>query len=280
MRPSLSKQATIYVCAALVSAFAIFPFVWMILTSLKPQAEIYSTPLTYLPQSINPDGYRGMLNVEADDNVNFMKWFGNTTIVSLLTTVFSLLISAFGGYAMSRFRFRGRMTIGYMILITQMLPGSLLIIPLYMIMREYQLLDSHFGLVIAYATFAIPFCTWMLKGYFDSVSMSIDEAASVDGANRWTTFVRILLPLTLPGLVVTGIFSFLTSWNEFIFAQTFLNDYGKWTLSVGIASFQGQYVVNWDYLMAGSVFTTLPIVVAFWALQKYLVSGMTAGAVK
>ncbi|AYB45995.1 carbohydrate ABC transporter permease [Paenibacillus lautus] len=274
------NKIIVYACAVLISLFAVSPFLWMILTSLKPQAEIYSTPLTYLPQELHWEGYKGMLNPHADDSANFMKWFGNTAFVSLLTTVFSLIISAFGGYAMSRFGFRGRMSLGYIILLTQMLPGSLLIIPLYLIMKDYNLLNSHLGLVIAYTTFAVPFCTWMLKGYFDSVSQSIDEAASVDGANRWITFIRILLPLTLPGLVVTGIFSFLTSWNEFMFAQTFISDYDKWTLSVGIASFQGQYVVNWDYLMAGSVITTLPIVIAFWLLQKHLVSGMTAGAVK
>ncbi|KIL40406.1 ABC transporter permease [Gordoniibacillus kamchatkensis] len=274
------RQPLIYLGAVLISLFAISPFVWMVLTSMKPQSDIYSSPLSYFPTSLHTGGYTAMLNPHADDNVNFMKWFYNTVIVSLLTTVFSIVISALGGYSMSRFRYRGRMAIGYLILITQMLPGSLLIIPLYIIMKQYNLLNSHFGLVIAYSTVAIPFCTWMLKGYFDSVSSSIDEAAMVDGAGRWRTFASIIMPLTLPGLVVTAIFSFLTSWNEFLFAQTFLSDYGKWTLSVGIASFQGQYVVNWDYLMAGSVMTTLPIVIAFWALQKYLVSGMTAGAVK
>lgn len=270
----------VYVGAVLISLFAIAPFIWMILTSLKPQAEIYSNPLIYLPQQINTDGYQSMLDPHADPNANFINWFKNTAFVSLLTTILSLVISALGGYAMSRFGFRGRMAIGYIILLTQMLPGSLLIVPLYLIMKDYGLLNTYFGLVIAYATVAIPFCTWMLKGYFDGISASIDEAASVDGAGRWTTFTRVILPLTLPGLVVTGVFSFLTSWNEFMFAQTFISDYDKWTLSVGIASFQGQYVVKWDYLMAGSVFTTLPIVIAFWLLQKHLVSGMTAGAVK
>lgn len=274
------KSLLIYGSALLITLFAVSPFIWMIFTSLKPQSEIYSNPVTYFPHELNLSGYKGMLNPNADSSSNFLQWFYNTTIVSLLTTVFSLVISALGGYSMSRFHFRGRMSIGYIILVSQMLPGSLLIIPLYTIMKDYHLLNSHFGLVIAYATFAIPFCTWMLKGYFDSISISIDEAASVDGANRWITFTRIILPLTLPGLVVTGIFSFLTSWNEFMFAQTFLSGYDKWTLSVGIASFQGQYIVSWDYLMAGSVITTLPIVIAFWLLQKYLVSGMTAGAVK
>jgi ABC-type sugar transport system, permease component len=270
----------VYIAAVLLSLFAVAPFIWMILTSIKPQAEIYSKPLSYLPNELNLQGYKSMLDVRADANLNFIQWFKNTAFVSLLTTVLSLIVSALGGYAMSRFRFRGRMTVGYVILLTQMLPGSLLIIPLYLIMKDYHLLNSYFGLVIAYATVAVPFCTWMLKGYFDSVSTAIDEAASIDGAGRWTTFVKVILPLTLPGLVVTAVFSFLTSWNEFMFAQTFITDYDKWTLSVGIASFQGQYVVNWDYLMAGSVLTTLPIVIAFWLLQKHLVSGMTAGAVK
>jgi len=274
------KQPFVYLCAVLISLFAVSPFLWMILTSLKTQGDIYSSPLNYLPTKWNTGGYKAMMNVHADSNLNFMNWFWNTTVVSVLTTVFSIIISALGGYSMSRFRYRGRMTIGYLILLTQMLPGSLLIIPLYIIMKDYHLLNTHIGLVIAYATVAIPFCTWMLKGYFDSISLSIDEAAMMDGAGRWMTFIRIILPLTLPGLVVTAIFSFLTSWNEFLFAQTFLSDYDKWTLSVGISSFQGQYVVNWDYLMAGSVITTVPIVVAFWLLQKYLVSGMTAGAVK
>lgn len=274
------KQPLVYVCAVLISLFAVSPFLWMILTSLKTQGDIYSSPLNYLPKQWNTGGYKAILNVHADSNLNFMNWFWNTTKVSVLTTLFSIIISALGGYSMSRFRYHGRMTIGYLILLTQMLPGSLLIIPLYIIMKDYHLLNTHIGLVIAYATVAIPFCTWMLKGYFDSISLSIDEAAMMDGAGRWMTFIRIILPLTLPGLVVTAIFSFLTSWNEFLFAQTFLSDYDKWTLSVGISSFQGQYVVNWDYLMAGSVITTVPIVIAFWALQKYLVSGMTAGAVK
>ncbi|MFC4598721.1 carbohydrate ABC transporter permease [Cohnella hongkongensis] len=274
------NRLLVYAAAVLISLFAVSPFLWMILTSLKPQAEIYSKPLAYLPNQIHLSGYENMLNPNADASANFIVWFKNTAIVSVLTTLLSLIVSALGGYAMSRFRFRGRMSVGYMILLTQMLPGSLLIIPLYLIMKEYQLLNSHFGLVIAYATVAVPFCTWMLKGYFDGISTAIDEAASIDGAGRWTTFVRVILPLTLPGLVVTAVFSFLTSWNEFMFAQTFLSDYGKWTLSVGIASFQGQYVVNWDYLMAGSVMTTIPIVLVFWLLQKHLVNGMTAGAVK
>ncbi|GIP32243.1 carbohydrate ABC transporter permease [Paenibacillus sp. J2TS4] len=274
------KKLVIYCLVILVCLFAVFPFLWMVDISFKPQEEIYRNPPVIIPDQLNWSGYDNMLNTKADDNLNFINWFVNSTVVSLLTTLFSITISALGGYAMSRFQFRGRMGIGYIILITQMLPGSLLIIPLYIIMKDLNLLNTHLALVLAYTTFAVPFCTWMLKGYFDTISPTIDEAAMVDGANRWTTFLRILLPLTLPGLVVTAIFSFITSWNEFLFAFTLLNSAEKWTLSVGIASFQGQYIVNWDYIMAGSALTTLPIVVIFWSMQKYLVRGMTAGAVK
>jgi ABC-type glycerol-3-phosphate transport system permease component len=252
----------------------------MVDVSLMPPSDVYKNPPVLVPSELNVSGYERMLGAGTDANLNFLNWFVNSTIVSVLTTLFSITISALGGYAMSRFKFRGRMAVGYVILITQMLPGSLLIIPLYIIMKDLQLLDTHLALVLAYTTFAVPFCTWMLKGYFDTISTTIDEAAMVDGANRFTTFVRILLPLTLPGLVVTAIFSFITSWNEFLFAFSLLNSADKWTLSVGIASLQGQYIVNWDYIMAGSALTTLPIVIVFWTMQKYLVKGMTAGAVK
>ncbi|WP_238177985.1 carbohydrate ABC transporter permease [Paenibacillus contaminans] len=279
-RSGIFKKTAIYVLVGLICLFAVFPFLWMIDISLKPQSEIYQNPPTLWPSELNWNGYKQMLNFGADDNLNFIKWFLNSTLVSVMTTLFAIIISTLGGYAMSRFKFRGRMGIGYIILITQMLPGSLLMIPMYIIMRDLNLLNTHMALVLAYTTFAVPFCTWMLKGYFDTISPTIDEAAMVDGANRFTTFWRIILPLTLPGLVVTAIFSFITSWNEFLFAFTLLNGADMWTLSVGIASFQGQYIVNWDYIMAGSALTTLPIVLIFWSMEKYLVRGMTAGAVK
>lgn len=205
---------------------------------------------------------------------------GNSVIVSLLTTAFSMIIATLGGYGISRFRFRGRGFLSYFILTTQVLPGSLLIIPLYVIMGNLQLLDTKIGLVAAYCTFSIPFCTWMMKGFFDTIPISLEEAARVDGAGRFRIFATVILPLTVPGLVATGIFSFINGWNEYLFASTFMKSYENWTLPIGIASFSGQYATNWGTLMAGAVLITLPVVIMFLLLQKHLVSGMTAGAVK
>ena len=170
--------------------------------------------------------------------------------------------------------------LSYFILTTQVLPGSLLIIPLYVIMGNLQLLDTKIGLVAAYCTFSIPFCTWMMKGFFDTIPISLEEAARVDGAGRFRIFSTVILPLTVPGLVATGIFSFINGWNEYLFASTFMKSYENWTLPIGIASFSGQYATNWGTLMAGAVLITLPVVLMFLLLQKHLVSGMTAGAVK
>jgi len=151
---------------------------------------------------------------------------------------------------------------------------------LYIIMINLNLLNSLIGLVLAYTTFSVPFCTWMMKGYFDTIPVSLDEAAMVDGCNRIRTFLNVVLPLTKPGLAATGIFSFIAGWNEYLFASQFAQSYDKWTLPVGLASFSGQYTTNWGALMAGSVMVTIPVIVIFLVLQKYLVSGMTAGAVK
>ena len=262
----------------LICLFAVFPFLWMISTSFKPSEEIYKAP-TLLPENPTLAGYRETLT-QNTRNFDFMRWALNSAILSVCTTLFSLTISTLGGYGMSRFRFRGRGALGYVILFTQMLPGSLLILPLYIIMMNLGLLNSLVGLTLAYTTFAVPFCTWMMKGYFDTIPPSLDEAAMVDGGSRLMVFFKVVLPLTGPGLAATGIFSFIAGWNEYLFASQFAQSYDKWTLPVGIASFSGQYTTNWAALMAGSVLITLPVVIIFLVLQRSLVSGMTAGAVK
>ena len=251
----------------------------MISTSFKPAQEVYSSTPSFIPKNPTANGYEEMLTTKST-TFDFMQWTVNSVIVSLLTTLFSMVIATLGGYGISRFRFRGRNALSYIILTTQVLPGSLLIIPLYIIMGNMQLLDTRMGLVMAYATFSVPFCTWMMKGFFDSIPVSLEEAAKVDGAGRFRCFATVVMPLTIPGLVATGLFSFITGWNEYLFASTFMKSYENWTLPIGIASFQGQYATNWGTLMAGAVLITIPVVILFLALQKHLVGGMTAGAVK
>lgn len=279
MRQSKANKIVTVVLVIIVCLFALFPFAWMISTSFKPAQEVYSSIPSFIPENPTFHGYQEMLTTEST-TFNFKQWILNSVIVSLLTTVFSMAIATLGGYGISRFRFRGRTALSYIVLTTQVLPGSLLLIPLYIIMSNLQLLDTHIGLVIAYATFSVPFCTWMMKGFFDSIPISLEEAAKVDGAGRFCCFIKVVMPLTIPGLVATGLFSFINGWNEYLFASTFMKSYKNWTLPIGIASFQGQYATNWGTLMAGAVLITIPVVILFLALQKHLVGGMTAGAVK
>ncbi|MEO2261403.1 carbohydrate ABC transporter permease [Dorea sp. YH-dor228] len=279
MKKKRVKKIITVILVILVCMFALFPFVWMISTSFKPANEVYSKTPSFIPNEPTVEGYTEMLTTQSS-TFDFPQWLTNSVIVALLTTVFSMIIATLGGYGLSRFRFRGRGFLSYFILTTQVLPGSLLIIPLYVIMGNLQLLDTRIGLVAAYCTFSVPFCTWMMKGFFDTIPISLEEAARVDGAGRFRIFSTVVLPLTVPGLVATGIFSFINGWNEYLFASTFMKSYENWTLPVGIASFQGQYTTNWGTLMAGAVLITIPVVILFLLLQKHLVSGMTAGAVK
>ena len=279
MKKRTGRKVITVILVVIVCMFALFPFVWMISTSFKTAGEVYSKTPSFIPKAATMQGYKEMLTTHST-TFNFMQWLGNSVIVSLLTTAFSMIIATLGGYGISRFRFRGRGFLSYFILTTQVLPGSLLIIPLYVIMGNLQLLDTKIGLVAAYCTFSIPFCTWMMKGFFDTIPISLEEAARVDGAGRFRIFATVILPLTVPGLVATGIFSFINGWNEYLFASTFMKSYENWTLPIGIASFSGQYATNWGTLMAGAVLITLPVVIMFLLLQKHLVSGTTAGAVK
>ena len=279
MKKKRVKKIITVILVILVCMFALFPFVWMISTSFKPANEVYSKTPSFIPNEPTVEGYTEMLTTQSS-TFDFPQWLTNSVIVALLTTAFSMIIATLGGYGLSRFRFRGRGFLSYFILTTQVLPGSLLIIPLYVIMGNLQLLDTRIGLVAADCTFSVPFCTWMMKGFFDTIPISLEEAARVDGAGRFRIFSTVVLPLTVPGLVATGIFSFINGWNEYLFASTFMKSYENWTLPVGIASFQGQYTTNWGTLMAGAVLITIPVVILFLLLQKHLVSGMTAGAVK
>lgn len=263
----------------LLMVFTLFPVVWMFSTSFKGQSEVYKNPPSLIPENFNVSGYANMLFGNTD-SVPFLQWVKNSTIVAVLTTAVSMAIAVCGGYGLARFRFAGRNFLSYFILICEFLPASLLILPMFLIMTKLNLHNTYGGLILCYITFSIPFCTWMMKGFFETIHVSLEEAAMIDGCNRFSAFVRVVAPLTLPGLVSTAIFSFITAWNEFLFASIFLKTYDRWTLPVGLMSFDGHYAIDWNSLMAGSVLVTLPIVVIFLLLQKYLISGMTAGAVK
>ena len=279
MKTRKTGKAVTVILTIIVCAFALFPFIWMLSTSFKTNSEIYTAAPTFVPKEPTAAGYVNMFTMETS-TFNFKQWAANSVFVAFLTTVFSMVIAVLGGYGISRYRFRGRGALSYVVLTTQVLPGSLLMIPLYIIMGNFNLLDTKTGLMLAYVTFTVPFCTWMMKGFFDSIPISLEEAAKVDGAGTFRCFATVVLPLTVPGLVSTGLFAFINGWNEYLFASSFMQSYGNWTLPVGIASFKGQYATDWGTLMAGSVLITIPVVILFLGLQKHLVGGMTAGAVK
>lgn len=212
----------------------------------------------------------------------FARWLLNSVMVAAATTLVGVFLACTAGYAFSRFKFPGRRAGLMSFLVSQMFPGVLTLVPLYIIIVQWMGLgSSYIGLVLVYSTTAIPFCVWMLKGYFDTIPRELEESALMDGASTTTIFFRIILPLAKPAVAVTALFSFMTAWNEFILALTFLNEEEMYTAPVGLRFFVGGFAEQqWGFFAAGSIVAALPVVFLFMFLQKYLISGLTAGAVK
>lgn len=265
---------TVLIIASLI---AIFPILWIISTSFKPYSEVFSTTLNIVPDNFTLDNYKYVLT---KNNHIFLTWIKNSAIIALFTSLFAVFLSATAAYALSRYKFVGHKFTMYLFLVTQMFPGALLLIPLYNLMNSLGLLNTHLGLILAYSTVAIPFSTWMLKGFFDTIPYELEEAARVDGLSQFGTFYRIVLPLSLPGLSVTIFFAFITAWNEFMIALTFMSNESMYTIPIGLQQFVNQFNTDWHYMAAGAVIVTLPVLLLFLYAQKYLVSGLTAGGTK
>lgn len=263
-----------------VCAIALIPFLWMISTSFKDRSEIFTYPPVWIPKFPTLRGYTGLFTDNAFSNVGFVQFTMNSLYVSLATALLSVVLAAMAGYSMSRFRFRGSSLLRYTILLSQMMPGALLLIPLYLMMRNLNYLDKHISLIIAYTSFTLPYCAWILRGYFNSIPVALDEAAMVDGCTRYGALFRVIFPLAAPGIVVTTTSAFIMAWNEFMFAMVFMNTYEKWTLPLALGSFRGQYLVDWGFLFAGSALVTLPVLLLFLVLQRWIAAGFVSGAVK
>ncbi len=275
MKVSTSKWAVFFfIPLAVLLIFTLFPFVWTLLTSIKPQKELFTSTLHYLPQHPTFGNY-----VELFKHMKFVNNLLNSLFVAVVTAACSLFVSLLAAYAFSRYTFRGKFAVMISFLLINMFPSVLLLIPLYSIMRQIGLLYTPWALIVAYSTFTIPFSVWLLTGYLNDLPISLEEAAMVDGCNRRQAFIRILLPLTIPGIIATGIYIFITAWNEFVFAVMFTNE-GTRTLPVALQSFIGEFDIQWGLLSAGGIVTTLPILLMFMFVQKKLVEGLTAGAVK
>jgi len=264
----------------LIVAFLIvllFPFYWMVTTSFKPNNELYDMK-TFNPFFVDSPTLGHIYKLLFD--THFPQWFSTTMVVSVASTFLSLFASVCGAYAIQRIRFRGSNTVGAAIFLAYLVPPSILFIPLYAQMRNLGLANSLAGLIAAYPSFTVPFVTWLLMGYFESIPEELEEAAMIDGATRFGAFYRVVLPLSAPGVLAAGLYAFTQAWNEFLYALVFITDGRLRTLPVGLASFITGDVYGWGYLMAGAVLTTLPVIAAYIYLQKYMVEGLTAGSVK
>ncbi|EST38089.1 ABC transporter permease [Streptomycetaceae bacterium MP113-05] len=254
------------------TAIALFPPLWLLVTSFKPKNQAFSTALV---QDFTVQNYDHVLV-----DTHFLDWFGNSLVVVLGTTVIGVFIASTTGYALSRFRFPGMRPLLWTLLVTQMFPMAVLIVPLYNTMATLGLLNQPAGLIITYLTIAVPFCAWMMKGFFDTVPVSIDESGRVDGLSPFGTFWRLILPLAKPGLAVTGFYTFVTAWAEVAYATAFMTGEPNMTLAGGLQTFVNQYGADWGSMTAAAVIIAVPAAVVFGFAQRYLVSGVTAGAVK
>jgi ABC-type glycerol-3-phosphate transport system permease component len=252
-----------------------FPLFWMISTSLKPTSEVFSAPLVWWPSSPTLGAY-----VDVATKLSFPLYFRNTLVVSLLSTVVSMVFAIMAAYGFSRYRFRGRGVALMFILGTQMFPLILLIIPYFTIMQRLGLVNTDVALLIAYSSFSLPFCTWVLIGFFDTIPRELDEAALVDGCTRLGALFRVVLRVALPGLGATSVFAFMNSWNQYLFPLVITTSWRKYTLPLAIASLMGQTRFEWNDLMAASVLAALPPLVLFLFFQKYFIYGLAAGSVK
>ena len=270
----LRRLFTLYIPLLLILLFILFPFYWTFITSIKPEAELYGA-VTYWPKAFVWDSYKNLFTT----TVNFLDAMKNSFVVAAATTIVSLTTSTLAAYAFSRYRFAGRRAMMALFLSNNMFPTVLLLIPLYSIMRKMVLLYTPGSLILAYTTFTIPFSVWLLNGFLNDLPLTLEEAALVDGCNRRTAFSKIILPILGPCLVATGVYIFMTSWNEYTFAVMFTNTQTR-TIPVALKSLIGQLGVQWDLLTAGGIITIIPVCIMFFFAQKRLVEGLTAGAVK
>jgi len=268
-------ESLFYVTLLLLLVSVVFPFYWMIKTSMETGAGLFSFPPRFLPNSYAMEGYRAVVQ-----ETPIGLWLHNSFIVAFGSTIMALVAGVSGAYGLSRFRYRGKGSLALVILTTQMMPPLVLIIPIYTIFTKLGLTDSLLGLILGNFAFALPVVIWMMKSIFDSIPFEIEEAARVDGASWLTILLRITLPLALPGLVATGIFTFLNGWDEFMLARTIVTATDKWVGTIGLASFIGVYVTSWDQILAAATIFTLPPLILFLMVQKYFIAGLGAGAVK
>jgi multiple sugar transport system permease protein len=255
--------------------FVLFPFYWIIITSFKTDLQIQRFASIFVPNPWTLEQYRSLVL-----ETPFLIWFRNTVFVASVSTIISVVLAALAAYALARLKFLGSRTLTTLLLVTYLLPGTLIFIPLYQTLTSLGLINSHAALIVTYPTFLLPFATWVMLGYFRSIPVDLEEAALIDGANRLVAFWRITLPLAAPALLSVTLFAFTNAWNEFLFAFVFITSEHLKTLPVGLQLLVFGDVYPWGQLMAASLLMAIPVMLVYIYAQRYLVEGLTAGGVK
>jgi ABC-type glycerol-3-phosphate transport system permease component len=290
----LTRRLVLYATLSAMTFIVCFPLIWALSTSLKPKSEIFATPPTLIPKTATLENYEALLTgrpqyfQSGGQQVSsgttpaqfFTRWFLNSAVVTLGSTLISITISTLAAYSLTRFRYWGRNVVPYFSLLGYMVPSIIFVFPLFLVMAQLELTDSLISLVLGYVCITLPFCMWLMWAFMRSIPIEIEEAALIDGASRLQVFTQVVLPTALPGIIAASIFAMIVSWNDYLFGRVFLNSLDNLTLTVGVMLFFEGTHVDWGLLMAASVLMTLPMAILFMAMQRHLVAGFGAGAVK
>ena len=269
-------QVVTYVLLVVFSVYCIFPFVWMVISALKPKTEIRTATPSFAIIEPTLENFKRVLF-----DVGFLNYIKNSLLVSVVACVLSMIVAILAGDALSRyFKLKLVKASNLAMMLSQMIPGVLLLVPLYLIMQRLHVLESYLSLILAYTTFVIPLCTFMMSSFFDTVPLALEEAAEIDGCSKAQTILRIILPLSIPSLVSTGLYAFINAWNEFMFGYIFISTDQYRTLTPAIMLFKGANTIDWGGLMAGSVIAVIPVTLIFLFLQRYFLAGLMSGSVK
>jgi multiple sugar transport system permease protein/raffinose/stachyose/melibiose transport system permease protein len=274
-RLKILENISTYGILGISSIIVLIPVLWMLSTSFKIESETITIPPKWIPDTPTLESYWRLLN-----EYPFITYFKNSIIIVAGAVVLSVSLSCLVGYGITRFKFKGKTQFMTFLLVTQMFPSIMLLIPYFKVLDQYGLKDSLLGIILVYLSFTIPFSSWMMVGFYRTIPLELDEAAIIDGCSRWKAFYKIILPLTLPAVSSVAIYALITSWNEYMFAQVLIISPELKTIPLGIAELNGFYKILWNDLMAASVIASIPLIILFIFLQKYFISGLTAGAVK
>jgi arabinogalactan oligomer/maltooligosaccharide transport system permease protein len=275
MKKNLFINISVYLVLILFTLIALYPILNVFTISIRPDDKLLSTDLSIIPDKATFRQY-----VELFTNRPFLLWTWNSLIVSATVTFTGVVLASTAGYALSRYKFVGKQASMLGLLTTQMFPATMLLLPMYIMLIKLELLNSYLGIIIVYSATALPFCVWQMKGYYDTIPHSLEESARIDGCTKWQSFYKIILPLASPALVITALFSFMTAWSEYIVAAQVLQDTSLYTLPLGLKSFESNMSTEWGLYAAASLIVSIPVVILFVILSKWLVSGLTLGSVK